>query len=603
MKLVEGGKVDRHFLNRRANEIGKRRDINIVMDDSDIAIGMAAARSWKPPRVLPWWRQQKKIFGRFLQMATTVEVLAAAFRDAGTPFIVGHPGGESVELMEAARQRQMRFLLMKQEVAGAMLAATWGDLTGSPGICLSTRGPGAANMVNGVAHAFLDRSPLIAITDTYSRSTFETGLRQRINQQAIYEPIVKWSTVVDAKTVRQQVRRAMRTATATPPGPVHFEFPQSETTREAGEYVSEPPLMPNWITSRPDRADLKPALDMLNSAKRPILIAGMGVYWCGASAEFVKFAERLGAPVLTTTKCKGMIPEDHPLRAGCIIGGLIERKLVMESDLIITVGLDAVELQPKPWPYTLPVLSLASVPSTDALVPADPEIIGDLKALLAGLAEWAPEGANWGEKSAKTFRSEVRDALNTPATGLSPQRTMEVARAILPRDTIATCDAGASRLLVVQKWESYGPREFLTSNGLASMGYAVPGALAARMAYPDRPVVAFTGDGGFLMTVAELQTAQIENLPIIVIVFDDREIGLIRVKQEIKGIPRNGVALGGVDWEKLAQSFGADGVTVETEQAFSNALSGALKTKKTTVIGVRIDASGYVAQFNALREL
>ena len=179
----------------------------------------------------------------------------------------------------------------------------------------------------------------------------------------------------------------------------------------------------------------------------------------------------------------------------------------------------------------------------------------------------------------------------------------EVARAVLPRNTIATCDAGASRLLVVQKWESYGPREFLTSNGLASMGYAVPGALAARMAYPDRPVVAFTGDGGFLMTVAELQTAQRENLPIIVLVFDDREIGLIRVKQEIKGIPPHGVQLGGVDWEKLAQSFGADGVVVETEQALSNALSAAVKSKRTTVIGVRINSSGYVAQFNALREL
>src|ERR1700693_5194301 len=155
-------------------------------------------------------------------MATTVEVLAAAFKDAGTPFIVGHPGGESVELGEGARQRQRRFLLMKQEVAGAMLAATWGDLTGSPGICLSTRGPGATNMVNGVAHALLDRSPLIAITDAYSRPTYETGLRQRINQLAVYEPIVKWSTTIDAKTVRQQVRRAIRTATATPPGPGAF---------------------------------------------------------------------------------------------------------------------------------------------------------------------------------------------------------------------------------------------------------------------------------------------------------------------------------------------------------------------------------------------
>jgi hypothetical protein len=139
---------------------------------------------------------------------TTVEVLAAAFKEAGTGFIVGHPGGEPVELMEAARRRQMRFLLMKQEVAGAVLAATWGDLTGSP------------------AHAFLDRSPRIAITDAYSRPTYETGLRQRINQQAIYEPVVKWSTTFDAKTVRQQVRRAMRTATATPPGPVHFESPR-----------------------------------------------------------------------------------------------------------------------------------------------------------------------------------------------------------------------------------------------------------------------------------------------------------------------------------------------------------------------------------------
>src|SRR6266849_7325675 len=538
-----------------------------------------------------------------LRMATTVEVLAAAFKDAGTPFIVGHPGGESVELMEAARQRQMRFLLMKQEVAGAMLASTWGDITGSPGICMSTRGPGATNMVNGVAHAFLDRSPLIAITDSYSRPTYETGLRQRINQLAIYEPIVKWSTTIDAKTVRQQVRRAMRTATGEPPGPVHFELPQSETTREAGEYLAEPSLIANRIVPGPDRADLKPALDALRRAKRPILLAGLGVFWSKASPEFVKFAERLGAPVLTTSKCKGAIPEDHPLRAGCIIGGVIEKELVSQADLIITVGLDAVELQPKPWPYTIPVLSLASIPSVDAFVPADPEVVGDLKPLLARLAELAPEGTDWGEKVAKKFREQVANALNTPATGLSPQRAVEIARAVMPRSTVATCDAGASRLLVVQKWESYGPREFLTSNGLASMGYAVPGALAARMVYPDRPILAFTGDGGLLMAIADLQTAQRENLPIIVLVFDDREIGLIRVKQEIKGIPPHGVQLGGVDWEKLGHAFGADAAVVETEQALTNALGAALKSNRTTIVAARIDPSGYVAQFNALREL
>src|SRR5919108_4879684 len=143
-------------------------------------------------------------------MATTVEVLAAAFKDAGTPFIVGHPGGESVELIEAARQRQMRFLLMKQEVAGAMLAATWGELTGSPGVCFSTRAPGAANMVNGVTHAWMDRSPLIAITDQYPAHVFATNLRQRLDQLALYRPITKWNATLSARTVRQQLRRALR---------------------------------------------------------------------------------------------------------------------------------------------------------------------------------------------------------------------------------------------------------------------------------------------------------------------------------------------------------------------------------------------------------
>ncbi len=536
-------------------------------------------------------------------MPSSVEVLAEAFKNAGTPFIVGHPGGESVELLDAARALDMRFILITQESAGAMLAATWGEITGSPGICLSTRGPGAANMVNGVAHAFLDRAPLIAITDQYSAPTQETGLRQRLDQTALYTPITKWSTTINAATVRQQVRRAMRTATSMPPGPVHFNLPQSETTREAGDVTAESPLMPNLIESAPDRAELKVPIDMLGKAQRPIILAGLGVLWHRASAELLLLAEQLGSPVLTTPKCKGVIPEDHPLVAGCIIGGLIERDLVEKADLIVTIGLDTVDLQPKPWPYTAPVLALSPAASLDAVVPASPEVVGDLKVLLRRMAEWASPGSGWGESAARTFREDVSVALDTPSTGLSPQRVVEVARAVMPRDTIATCDAGASRLLVVQKWRSFGPREFLGSNGLGSMGYAIPGAMGARVAYPERPVVAFAGDGGTLMAIAEIASSVRAKLPIIVIVLDDGELGLIRVKQEIKQIPRFGVGLGGVDWEKIANGFGADGTVVDTEQSLSNALGTALKSENTTVIGVRIDPSGYVAQFNALREL
>jgi acetolactate synthase-1/2/3 large subunit len=534
---------------------------------------------------------------------TTVEVLAESFKEWGTPFIVGHPGGESVELLDAVRQRDMRFLLMKQEVAGGMLAATWGEITGSPGVCLSTRGPGSSNMVNGVAHAYLDRAPLIAITDRYSQPANEIGLRQRLDQRAIYAPIVKWGTTLDARVVGQQLRRALRTATAAAPGPVHFDLPQSETTKEVPENSDDTPLKPNYLVPIADAVSVEAVARRIDRARKPIILGGLGVFWDQASAEVTALAERLGAPVLTTSKCKGMIPEDHPLRAGCIIGGLIERNMIMQSDLIVTIGLDAVELQPKPWPYSIPVVSLTSTPMLDALVPAELEVIGSLRSMIAALATTCREGSGWGEAAAGTFRQDVIDALNTPATGLSPQRAMEVARAVLPRNTIATCDAGASRLLVVQKWQSYGPREFLTSNGLGSMGYAVPGALAARLAYPDRPVVAFAGDGGFLMTVAELQTSVREKLPVIIVVLDDAEIGLIRVKQEIKGIPHYGVGIGGCDWEKIAQGFGANGIVVSTEAAFADALKAALRSTTTTVIGVRIDPSGYVAQFNALREL
>ena len=536
-------------------------------------------------------------------MPSTVEVLAEAFEEMGTPFVVGHPGGESVELMQAMQERGMRFILMKQETAGAMLASTWGEITGSPGVCLSTRGPGAANMVNGIAHAWMDRCPLIAITDQYAAPTYETGLRQRLDQRALYAPVTKWSTSVNARTVRQQIRRAIRTACSLAPGPVQLDMPQSETTKDAGDMVAAGPLMPNVVTLVPDRDALKEPLRVLGNARRPILLVGLGVFWSRASAELVALAERLGAPVLTTSKCKGAIPEDHPLRAGCIIGGLIERKLILESDLIVTVGLDAIELQPKPWPYSIPVMSLSGLPGLDALVPADPEVVGDLRSILAGLAAWAPQGSGWGEKAARTFREDVVAALNTPSNGLSPQRAMEVSRAVLPRNTIATCDAGASRLLVVQKWQSYGPREFLTSNGLGSMGFAVPGAIGARLAHPERPVVAFSGDGGFMMAVAELQTSVREKLPITVVVFDDEEIALIRVKQEIKGIPTYGVKIGGMDWEKLAQGFGADGVVVETENALGDALQTAVQSGRTTVIAAKIDGSGYVDQFNALREL
>ena len=534
---------------------------------------------------------------------TTVEVMAETFRDMGTPFIVGHPGGDTVHIMDAARVRDMRYILMKQEVAGAILAATWGEITGSPGVCTSTRGPGATNMVNGVAYAWSDRAPLIALTDQYPTDILETRLRQTIDHQKIFSPITKWNTTLQANTVRLQLHHAIQVATSPTPGPVHIDLPSPELTKEVPDLMGEPTMFPDRGNIDPDKNALKKPLDMIAKASKPVVLAGLGIYWDKATTEFIELVEKLGAPVLTTSKCKGVIPEDHDLSAGCIIGGLIERELVMQSDLIITIGLDVVELQPKPWPYNIPVLSLTNAPTLNGLIPFEFEMIGNLKMVLGRLAEFCAPGQGWGVEAAETFRIAVTNALNTPAKGLSPQAAMEAAVDVLPRETVATCDAGASRLLVVQKWKSYGERNFLTSNGLGTMGYAIPGALGARLAKPKSPVVAFAGDGGFLMAVAELQTSVKENLPIIVVVFDDEEIALIRIKQAIKGVKKHGVEIGRLNWESLAHGFGADGVVVDTAHKLGDALESALKSGRTTLIVARIDGSGYIQQFNALREV
>jgi acetolactate synthase-1/2/3 large subunit len=534
---------------------------------------------------------------------TTVEVMADAFKEMGTPFIVGHPGGDTVHLMDAARERDMRYILMKQEVAGAIMAATWGEITGSPGVCTSTRGPGATNMVNGIAYAWSDRAPLLALTDQYPTDIFETRLRQTIDHQKIYAPITKWNTTLQANTARLQLHHAIQVATSPTPGPVHIDLPSTHLTQESSPLMGEPALLPERVAIDPDKDALRKPIDLINKASKPVILAGLGIYWDKASSEFVALAEHLGAPVLTTSKCKGVIPEDHELSAGCIIGGLIERELVMQSDLIITIGLDVVELQPKPWPYKIPVLSLTNVPTLNGLVPFDLEMVGDLKLLLHRLSEFCQAGQGWGIGAASDFRIAVSNALNTPSTGLSPQAAMEAVVDVTPRDTVATCDAGASRLLVVQKWKSHGERNFLTSNGLGTMGYAIPGALAARIARPQSPVIAFAGDGGFLMAVAELQTSVKENLPIIVVVFDDEEIALIRIKQAIKGVKKYGVDIGGLNWESLAHGFGADGVVVDSASKLADAIQAAIKSGRTTLVVARIDGSGYIDQFNALREV
>ena len=225
-------------------------------------------------------------------MATTVEVLSEAFDEMGTPFIVGHPGGETVELMEGAQSPSPLHLDETGNRGGHAGIDLGRDNRLARCLCVDPRA-GAANMVNGVAHAWMDRAPLIAINDQYPGATLETGMRQVMNQHALFAPITKWQTTIHAKSVRQQIRRAIRVTTSPTPGPVQFDMPSNETMSEAGETVAEAPLLPNIVPIEPDRNALKVPLQALSTARKPILLAGLGVFWDKASAELVALAERL----------------------------------------------------------------------------------------------------------------------------------------------------------------------------------------------------------------------------------------------------------------------------------------------------------------------
>ena len=354
-------------------------------------------------------------------------------------------------------------------------------------------------------------SPLIAITD----SVFAPDLRDRAAPAPQPARDLRADREMEHDDRRQDgppagAPRDAHGERAAPPGPVHFELPQSETTREAGDYVAEPPLIANLVLPRPgSRRSQAGARHAAPSARRPIILVGLGVLWSKASAELVKFAEQLGAPVLTTTKCKGVIPEDHPLRAGCIIGGLIERELVEPGrphhHRRARRGRAAAEA------LALRGRRCSRSPRSRASTRCVPAESRDRRRPQAAAGARSPSSRPRAATGARRRRRHSAQQVATRSTRRRPGSRRSAPSRSRARCCRATpsrrCDAGASRLLVVQKWQAYGPREFLTSNGLASMGYAIPGALGARLAHPDRPVVAFTGDGGFLMAIADLQTA------------------------------------------------------------------------------------------------
>jgi acetolactate synthase I/II/III large subunit len=530
-----------------------------------------------------------------IKVSTVVQAMAAVLRKVGTPYVFGLPGGEVVELMNALKETGIPFLLTKHENTAAFAAGVTGEILGIPGVCIATIGPGATNMATGVTNAWMDRDPVIAITGQIAASRYNVATHQVLDSVAFYRPITKWSAWIHPGFAAATLHRAIRIATSERPGPVHLALSSDLAKAETdGKYPTSSPISTYAGLGAPSEESLLKATKMIALAGRPIIFAGFGVVRANAGDTVVHLAEKLNAPVIVMPKAKGVMPEDHPLFAGVfeMLGDKLVLELGAQADLIIACGLDVVEFD-KPWNFSAPVVHVDALPNSDQFYPAEVELVGHLATALSAITEQLPSRRTWTEYEISSHRQDLLELITRPGAGMAAHQVVSAARKILPQETVATCDVGAHKFLVGQMWTTYTPKSFFMSNGLSAMGYGFPAAMAAQLAWPDKPVVAFLGDGGFAMYMAELETAWRLQLPLIVVVLCDGALSLIAMAQERRGLAYNAVSFSNPDMAKVAEAFGANGHVCETVSEVENAITSAWTGRSLTVVQAIVDPGPY----------
>ena len=538
-------------------------------------------------------------------MPTVVELISTLFKREGIRYIFGIPGGGgTIDLLDATEKAGIRFVLNTHETAAAMMGCVVGELTATPGVVVTAISPGITNVANGVAFAYLDRSPLLVLSDNYPWAATQVVLRQVLNPRQLFQGITKWTASLSAEWAHETLQRAFRTMLEDRPGPVQLDLPDDVAQKQVADRPLPPvcrQVMMRLFAQEPMRfADV---VRRIREAKAPAIIAGMGIRWDRAYPELKAFSERIGGPVFCTPKAKGALPENHPYSAGVFIGGKLELDILGKADLIIGVGLDPADMLAKPWRYSQPLIAIDRVANANEIYHAEIELVGNIAELLALLTEALPAEHKWDERVAPAYRKKVYDALALFTQGLAPFRVFDITRELTSEDVILTTDVGASKLLLSQIWRPYQPNSVLMSNPLGTMGFGVPSALAAKLIFPNRQVVSLCGDGGFSMRMAELQTAMQLGVAPVIVVLSDQALSQIKIKQVKKGLAVVGTEFRSPDYVKIAEAFGGKGASVETEAEYAAALKEALASKVFTVIRARVNPSRYPDQFDAIREL
>ena len=525
---------------------------------------------------------------------------------AGTQLVFGVPGGGSnLDVIGAAEAVGCRFVLTHGETAAGIMAGVVGELTGRPGACVVTRGPGAASAVNAVAQAWLDRQPFVLLTDCVSTGDLARVSHQRLEHQSLFGPITKASVRCRADDPRLADLVALTVEGR--PGPVHIDVDPHARSGDGRDDVGAPPHQPATA------AQLDAVRTAMRAARHPAVVVGVGAVAVPSSRRIAlgdalhRFLADVHAPVLTTYKARGVISDLDPRAAGVATGATIESDVLAAADLIVGVGLDPVELIPAPWPYSAPVVLLGGWPIEDSAYFGDrvnAEVTGDLATTLDALTGELDnaEPVVPARRHRALALERLRDAEPSSTAGLTAREVVSITQEAAGPGAIATVDAGAHMLVSVPQWETQAAGDLLVSSGLATMGFALPAAIAAALVHPDRRVVCLTGDGGLGMTLAELETLARLRLDVLVVVFNDSTLSLIAIKQRSEGQGGQGaVRYRPTDFAVIARGCGLAAETVRDAAALRRAARTACGRRGPTLLDVSVDPSGYGAVLQAIR--
>jgi len=517
----------------------------------------------------------------------TSRLLVDCLRVEGVERIFGIPGEENLDVMDDIHQAGMEFVLTRHEQAAAFMAATVGRLTGRPGVCLSTLGPGATNLVSGVADAYLSNLPMVALVAQAGAARRDPPQKQVLDLLAMFRPLTKKSMDVGGPDdVARSVRKAFSLANTERSGPVMLQLPEDVMKKES----SGTPLQPS-NKKRMKAADRELALvrDILLSAERPLVLAGHGVYRESAVSELLRFCEAWNLPAGCTWMAAGAVPFDHSLSLGTV--GMRNSDLVKdcyeEADTVLLLGFDSTEFQPQYWNRgsTKRIAYLGrSEPIACRNLQLECTALGDLPDSLGRLSLNAVPLKEWHSAHRQKLMRDVSE------DGVGPKALVQAMRRCMGKDDIMVSDVGAHLIWLAKYYPAYGPNTLLLQNGLISMGVAIPSAIAAKIVHPERRVCATVGDGGFLMSAAELETAKRLGINFVTVIFNDSGLGLIREKMN-RGLGRSSnVDLGNPDIPTFARSFGAEGYSVSVKD-LETVLRDCLERDALAVIEVKVDYS------------